>query len=211
MNRTKIEWCDYTINPIKGLCKNDCWYCYAIRMYKRFGWNPEIRWDSDIFYDLEKIKKPSKIFVGSTHEIFGDWIPKKWVNEILFHIYALPSYHTFIFLTKFPQRYQDFIFPKNCWLGTTITGKEKNQSHIHGSFSGMDNIKFISYEPLLSEPEPITKYLSLDWIIIGGLTPKPVHKKEWVQNIINQAMELNIPIFLKDNLKWKEKIQEFPN
>ncbi len=35
MNHTKIEWCDYTINPVKGLCPMACKdnqdkeYCYA--------------------------------------------------------------------------------------------------------------------------------------------------------------------------------------
>jgi len=182
-------------------------------MYKRFGWDTHIRQDLTVFDDLFKLKKPSKIFVGSMHDIFGDWIPHHWIAEIRDIILNHTEFdkHTFIFLTKFPKRYLEFRFPNNCWLGTTITGKENNQSHIHGSFSGMDNIKFISFEPLLAEPEPITKYLSLDWIIIGGLTPKPAHKKEWVQGLINQARERQIPIFIKPNLKWNKKIQEFPN
>ena len=45
MNKTKIEWTDYTINPVKGLCPMACSYCYARAMYKRFRWNPEIRYD----------------------------------------------------------------------------------------------------------------------------------------------------------------------
>jgi len=24
MQRTRIEWCDYTVNPVKGLCPVDC-------------------------------------------------------------------------------------------------------------------------------------------------------------------------------------------
>jgi hypothetical protein len=50
-----------------------------------------------------------------------------------------------------------------------------------------------------------------DWVVIGGLTPRPVHKKEWVDKIIKQARELKIPIFLKTNLHYPEKIQEFPS
>ena len=37
MNKTKIEWCDYTWNPVVG-CKTGCDYCYAERMNKRFKW-----------------------------------------------------------------------------------------------------------------------------------------------------------------------------
>ena len=49
-------------------------------------------------------------------------------------------------------------------------------------------------------------------LVIGALTgpgavpPEP----EWVQNIIDFADEHSIPVFLKDNLDWPEKRQEFP-
>lgn len=36
MNKTKIEWCDSTWNPVTG-CKHDCPYCYARRIADRFG------------------------------------------------------------------------------------------------------------------------------------------------------------------------------
>ena len=36
MNRSKIEWCDHTWNPISG-CRHNCPYCYARRMTARFA------------------------------------------------------------------------------------------------------------------------------------------------------------------------------
>jgi len=36
MNRSKIEWCDYTWNPVTG-CRHGCRYCYARRMTARFS------------------------------------------------------------------------------------------------------------------------------------------------------------------------------
>lgn len=36
MNRSKIEWCDHTWNPITG-CRHDCPYCYAKTMTARFA------------------------------------------------------------------------------------------------------------------------------------------------------------------------------
>lgn len=36
MNKTKIEWCDSTWNPVTG-CKHGCDYCYARRIAGRFG------------------------------------------------------------------------------------------------------------------------------------------------------------------------------
>lgn len=36
MDKTKIDWCDMSWNPITG-CKHDCEYCYARRIAERFG------------------------------------------------------------------------------------------------------------------------------------------------------------------------------
>jgi protein gp37 len=77
---SRIEWLKdpitgkpgYTINPVKGLCPVGCSYCYARRMYKRFKWNPEIRYDRPLMYiEPFNIKKPSKIFIGSTQNLKG--------------------------------------------------------------------------------------------------------------------------------------------
>ncbi len=38
MNKTRIEWCDYTWNPLTG-CLHGCPYCYARRMARRFCTN----------------------------------------------------------------------------------------------------------------------------------------------------------------------------
>jgi protein gp37 len=35
MNKTLIEWCDFTFNPITG-CRHGCQYCYARRQAQRF-------------------------------------------------------------------------------------------------------------------------------------------------------------------------------
>jgi len=36
MNKTDIDWCDMTWNPVTG-CRHDCPYCYAQKIAKRFG------------------------------------------------------------------------------------------------------------------------------------------------------------------------------
>ena len=38
MNRSKIEWCDHTWNPVTG-CRHGCPYCYAEKMSARFAGN----------------------------------------------------------------------------------------------------------------------------------------------------------------------------
>jgi protein gp37 len=212
MNKTKIEYVDFTINPIKGLCKNNCWYCYAKKMYKRFKWDEKIKFDPLAFLHIPK--NPSRIFVGSMHDIFGKWIPHYWIQGIL-DVVKNYEEHTFIFLTKNPSRYKEFVFPQNCWLGTSVENN-KNMGRLYDLYLANDgrNKTFVSYEPLLSKMEDIEYYAPeitrLDWVIIGGLTPKPVHKYEWVMDIVNDCRLCKIPIFLKDNLKYPAVIKEWP-
>ena len=202
MKKTRIEWCNYTVNPIKGLCKHGCPYCYANRMSKRFKWNTEVRLDMSVFNNIYKLPKGSKIFVCSTHDIMGNWIPDEWIKQIIDVAFQYPEY-TFMYLSKNPARYAEFNLWHNIWLGSTVT---KSDSVIYKS---KDNISFISFEPLLKEFHNVT--LATDWIIIGGLTPKPVHKKEWVDILITQARSEDIPIFLKSNLHYPEILKQYPN
>lgn len=41
MNKSKIDWCDYTWNPVTG-CLHNCQYCYARRIVERFSSHVEV-------------------------------------------------------------------------------------------------------------------------------------------------------------------------
>jgi len=211
MNKTKIEWCDYTWNPIKGYCPNDCYYCYAHRMYNRFGWDKTIRFDWYELRELYKIKEPSKIFVGSMIDMYHPDINEPWVGEILTKSRKYPQ-HTYITLTKFPENLYRFIFPENWWIGVTIDGNclqnDRDISLI--AFTSTVNKRFISFEPMLDASITAIPLKYFDWIIIGGLTPKPVHKKEWIDDILRRADDFNIPVFIKSNANYPIKRQEYP-
>ena len=209
MNKSRIEWTDYTINPVKGLCPMACSYCYARAMYKRFGWNPEIRVDLPTIYSVDMAKPNSKIFVGSTIELFGDWVEPEWWDYIWGMVKARPEY-TFIFLTKKPENLIKWSpFPDNCWVGVSITD---NNTYI-GDLIGIEaKVKFLSVEPLLKwarhieqkkQLHFILQRLGINWIIIGQRTPiskKTTPKIEWVREIVKAADKANIPVFLKNNL-----------
>lgn len=127
LNKTKIEWTDYTWNPMVG-CLHGCYYCYAKKINDRFGYIE--KWNEPKFFpDRLKIKfpdKPSKIFVGSMSDVMGNWIYSEWIEKIIEVAKANPK-HIFQFLTKNPKRYKDFVFPVNCWLGVTITSNKDHQ------------------------------------------------------------------------------------
>ena len=202
MIRTKIEWCDFSINPIKGLCPMACDYCYARRMYKRFKWDETIRHDMAVWNDVAKIKKPSKIFVGSTIELFGKWVKDEWMEYILRQV-ERKSEHTFIFLTKKPVGLRKWSpFPKNVWVGVSTTGSDSN-SYMQDNFQDIQvKVKFVSIEPMLNYTPLDLRWVN--WVICGQQTPVKEGTKpfaSWIKSIAMDCYRLGIPLFLKDNLE----------
>jgi protein gp37 len=212
-----IGWCDYTWNPVKGKCPVACPYCYARRIYDRFHYDPTIRFDAKEFSAVEKLKKPARIFVGSTIELFGERIPKEWIFAILEQARKHPQ-HTFQFLTKNPAWMVPFNFPFNCWCGTTVTTFSE-RGNVYYLSEVQTTKRFVSFEPLHGDMAfPYFPYLNhIDWIIIGAETGnckgKIVPEEKWIANILGYADSIGIPIFMKDNLKpyWHGELrQEFP-
>lgn len=52
----------------------------------------------------ESWKKPKTIFVGSMSDIFGEWVPDSWIQEVFDACERAPQ-HRYLFLTKNPNRY----------------------------------------------------------------------------------------------------------
>ena len=212
MQKTKIEWTDYVYNPVKGLCPGvytECAeFCYARKIYKRFNFDPIIRLDKKEL-NCPMPKKPSRIFTGSTFDY--SFARESWIIKILDIIKNNPQ-HTFIFLTKNPNLYDNFVFPINCWLGMMIFGSKKNISsgqnierYLFLKFKNMDlpNLKFISFEPLLRDTLGDEDLKGIGWVIIGAQTrPNIQPKPEWVNKIIHRATINKCKIFLKDNLEY---------
>ena len=205
MAKTKIEWCDYTINSVKGLCPVGCSYCYARRMYKRFKWNPEVRFDPDVLLQTRQSKNPNdKFFWGSTMELFGEWVQDEWLQSIFDYI-RCENWGTHIFLTKRPENLIKWTFPENCWVGVSVTGKE-SPGFAYPLAHLKAKIKFLSIEPILNHvdlhPESL-QGAGIQWLIIGQMTPVKAStrpKIEWIKEIVDAADELNVPVFLKNNL-----------
>lgn len=223
MQKTRIEWCDYTVNPVKGYCPMACPYCYARRMYDRFGWDKTIRFNAMKTIDeLALIKKPSRIFWGSTMELFGSWVEDRWLKHI-FHMVELTPQHTHIFLTKQPQNLRKWSpFPENCWIGVTATTAILASAACAWLSLIEAKVKFISIEPLLewNQPERGRIYWQkhchdIGWLIIGAETgnrkgkPPLEQAQGWAKKIIAKTDEAGIPVFIKDNLKLPAR-REWP-
>lgn len=134
MNKTKIDWCDYTWNPVTG-CLHGCEYCYARTVTQRFGkpvknhltvhfpegqyincvgakihGNPYPYGFDPTFLPFRldepaQKKKPGTIFVCSMADLFGDWVPDEIIRQVLQAARKAP-WHRYLFLTKNPARYE---------------------------------------------------------------------------------------------------------
>ena len=218
--RDTIGWATHTVNSVTGKCPRNCWYCYSNRMYDRFKWNPKIEFHPERSDEMAKLKKPSRIFVGSTHDLFGDWIPETWIDRILFRF--SDQKHTLFFLTKNPLRYREFRFNNSQWAGVTHTGEPTGGCVTNGLLYSKIVIGwehqphcFLSCEPLLGNAVDIPS--KCEWLIIGAMTGHGKQyqpKLEWIANLVIRAEAMNIPIYMKKNLTeaWKPNrlIQEFP-
>jgi len=213
MAKTKIEWTDHTVNPVKGICPVGCSYCYARRLYKRFAWNPEIRYDDYWFEQLPK-RRGCRIFVGSTMELFGPWIRDEWLSDILYRCSRLPD-TTFLFLTKSPENLARWSpFPGNVHIGVTATDSTSFSKATDGLIYVKAEVKFISIEPVLA---PVRfypgrlPYCGINWLIIGQQTPvskATMPKVEDIAEIVEAADKAGVKVFLKDNLRPLLKLDE---
>ena len=184
--------------------------CYMHRFW-RFPGNSEIQF-KEHYLKNKMPKKPSRIFIGSSTDMWGSWIPAEWIQSVLDFCESI-KHCTYLFLTKNPKRYGDFRAIENGWYGTTVDGTERTKKNIRDlvyySQVGMAG-RFISFEPLLAPVEP--DLFGIQWIIIGADSNKGAEKPpdEWADRLIELAREENIAIWVKDNFHYHKIIKELP-
>jgi len=198
--------------------------------YPRF-WPERIPKDRYVtFKQIDRVREnPKGIFVCDMGELFGDWVPEAWQEQV-FRVIRFNPWHRFYLLTKQPQNLIKWSpFPPNAWVGVTATNQDMYDAAVYYLNRIEAKIKFISLEPLLHHVH-LPNYKDVDWPIIGaltgtkyrlleisqqwniqninqGLTLMPYGNKwtlqppiEWVEEIVRAADKAGIPVFLKDNL-----------
>lgn len=115
MNKTTIEWTDYTWNPVTGCYKvsRGCKNCYAEVLMKRFGKGRSFR---EVRTHPERLNQPlemgkklhgKKVFVCDVSDLFHEDVPFTFICQVFATIAACPE-TTFQLLTKRPERALDF-------------------------------------------------------------------------------------------------------
>lgn len=236
-NRTRIEWTTYSWNPLGWGCDLHCSkdgkpYCYSMNGARRHYFmhlalfekgkrrDPPCELCRDFvphfhperLQDPYGVKQPCKVFVCSTSDLWARWTLPTWRSQVL-HVVEDPalSYMTFQTLTKQPHLIPiDHAFPANVWMGATVTNI--NEIHRIEEIKRVNcGVRFASFEPLFSGFDGVS-LKGLDWIIVGKLTGRKFElDPAWVESLLSSANDVNIPVFIKNNVKWPEKMQNFPN
>ncbi len=215
-----IEWARWSWNPVTG-CKHGCLYCYAEDIANRFfkeKFEPTYR--PERLNAPQNTKYPEKantdigyknVFVCSMADLFGDWVPKDWIDSVLKSVSDAPQWN-FLFLTKNPKRLLEFEFPDNAWIGTTVDIQDRVDDAEESFRSVKATVKFLSCEPM-QEQLTFSDMSMFDWVIIGGNSgnhrTKPSQPEWiWVEELLNKARDGNVKVYFKPNLTVRPR--EYP-
>lgn len=122
-DKSKIAWCDATINPCYGCSPVSpaCDHCYAARLADRMAHNVAVcqyyegltdrgaQWTGRVnlfpgqMEQALRWRRPRRIFLGSMTDLFHEAVPDEFLDQI-FACVALAPRHTFLVLTKRPER-----------------------------------------------------------------------------------------------------------
>jgi protein gp37 len=155
------------------------------------------------------------VFVCSMADLFGKWVPVKWINAVLGQIRNNPQWN-FLLLTKFPIRMAEFDYPPNVWLGTSVDHQwsvdRAEKAFVKIKKSGFTGVCWLSCEPMM-ERLTFSSLDMFDWVVIGGASKstqttefKP--PREWVNHLEYQARMSGCFVYEKTNLL--ERIREYP-
>ena len=179
--------------------------------------------------------EPRNIFVCSMADLFGEWVPERWIKAVMDACYAAPQ-HTYLFLTKNPKRYAEAVEyleteiavpadgSPHMWFGATATTNEQLKRAYD------TQAMWLSIEPILEHIETDMffgdernygfgeiEFGRWKWVVIGAETgnrkDKVVPEKEWIMEIVNECKEWKTPVFMKESLRGlmgDDFRQEFP-
>lgn len=175
MNKTTIEYLDYTWNPIAMRCTPvsiGCVNCWHLRLCNRMAANPNFSDEIRAAYAgksppriIEKrleepghTKKGGIVGVQFMGDLFHDDVDDETIMGIIDVMLDTP-YHTYQILTKRPKRmkwiiddYLDYIvspLPDNIWLGVTAENQEMADERIPVLLQIPASVRFVSVEPML--------------------------------------------------------------
>lgn len=184
MNKTSIEWTDYTWNPVTGCDKISagCRSCYAETLANRFWGDRKF---TNVQMHEDRLNEPSKnltkwagkkVFVCSMSDLFHEDVTFDFIDHVFLSMcYYVINRHEVVFqiLTKRPERALQFYkerrpgwmngLPKdgygsNIWIGVSCENQEQSDKRIPLLLQIPAAVRFLSCEPLIG-PIDLTAFL----------------------------------------------------
>jgi len=194
--------------------------CWAKSMAHRFHRSFEPILHPEKLLEPLSVKKPSRIGVCFTGDLFGDWVDpdqevvyenkygftQHHLRASIFNTLKQCYQHQFFFLTKNPKGYSAWRhFPDNAYCGVSFC-KSGGYTGIYAHMKELDaKHKWLSLEPLLERmPQGVLENIGLyDWCVIGAQSGRhPIMPKiEWVKEIVEACDKTKVKIWLKNNLR----------
>lgn len=216
---TEIGWAMWSWNPVTG-CNHGCNYCYAraiatsrdMAAYYPAGFTPLFHHErldapANTPVPVRATEEPAhgRVFVCSMADLFGAWVPQEWIDQVVASTVANPQWE-YLYLTKFPQRYDRLQLPASGWIGASVDEQHRAELTLTAmrKVSGV-KVKWLSLEPLL-EPIKFSTLEGIDMIVIGaqseniGQNPAFSPSFEWVADLVATARRDGCKVWLKTNL-----------
>lgn len=181
-NKTKIDWCDATFNPVTG-CLHDCEYCYARRIAERFGGASEThnnecchecQWMTEGTGEIHDLDEPIYDFDE------GRNAPYPFDFDPTFHRYKLDEPQHWkkprtIFVCSMADLFGDWVPDE--WIKAVFDACEKAPWHRYIFLT--KNPSRLMLMAAAKDVEEGIKYRPEDMEKIKGHTPLPKHDNWW--------------------------------
>jgi len=217
-----MKYWDRAWNPVQG-CKKvseGCDNCYAESLLKKKGICTDF---CNVRINNQQLSKPfdrepELIFVCSQSDLFQNEVADVIIDGVLRKCSNCIS-KTFLILTKYADRMNQYFSHEglierlkgkhlkfdldNIAFGVTVeSNKYLNRIELLKNIPYINN-KFVAFEPLLSSIEMGNHLEGINWVIVGCESGENARycNPEWIENVIEEANKLNIPVFV-NNVNW---------
>lgn len=205
--KTKIEWTDYSSNPVRFRAANGvvvpwacvkvspgCAHCYAEGQSWRFfhsDYTAENMLDLTPVLDEKEIRalltsqaiRGKCVFIGDMTDIFGEWVPDVMLSR-LFAAFSMRPDVTFQVLTKRSHRMREYLTAwvplRNVWLGVSAEDQQRADERIPDLLKTPAAVRFVSAEPLIGPVNLREMAHRDDWHVDALDTPDDQCRLHWV-------------------------------